>query len=223
MKRTTRLLLTISLALALLSPLTAAGKDPERKVQGTTLTSTRDPALQITLPKAAQYVGGARWDLYDVADCELHVFVEADADKRVQRLYWVQFEGYLPNNTHSYDYPFTEKLTHAGREFDVSARFGPTNKPPRAGSDWERVRALITQAGYQLGPESMNVRLVDLLDEAKRQELMFIYAEDLATTGTSVEELNKPENKAKWEALKAALIERATQKIQLSDLASGTR
>ena len=222
MKSTTSWILAISLALALLSP-AAAGKDPERKVQGTTLTSTSEPALQITLPKGAHYLGAARWNLYDVADCELHVFVEADAQKRVQRLYWVQFEAYLPDNTHSYDYPFTEKLTHAGREFDVSASSGPTNKPPKPGSDWERVRALIDQAGYHLGAEQMNVRLVDLLDDAKRQELMFIYAEDLAPTGTTVEELKKPESKAKWEAMKSALIQRATGKIQLSDLPPRTR
>ena len=69
----------------------------------------------------------------------------------------------------------------------------------------------------------MNVRLVDLLDDAKRQELMFIYAEELAPTGSTVEELKRPEAKAKWDALKSTLIERATQKIQLADLPSGTR
>jgi hypothetical protein len=202
-------------ALLLLGSIAAADKAPERKVHGTTITSKHDPAVKIRLPKAAHYIGGDRWDLYGVADAEIHVFVEATG-KRIQRMYWVQFEAYLPDNTHSYDYPFTEKLTHGGREFDVSANFGLTNNTPRAGSDGERMRALVKQAGFEIPPERMSVRLVHLVDDAKRKELMIIYAEDLAMSGTTVEELGKPENKAKWEGLKAALIERAKERIKLT-------
>jgi hypothetical protein len=32
-------------------------------------------------------VDANRWIFYDLADCELHVFVEADANKIVQRFY----------------------------------------------------------------------------------------------------------------------------------------
>lgn len=193
----------------------AGEKTPERKVEGTTITSRHDPAIRITLPAAAQYVGAHRWDLYNVADAEVHVFVEADARKRVQRLYWVQFEAYLPDNTHSYDYPFKEQLTHADLLFDVNASFGPTNRPSKPGSDREQVMALLTKAGYQIGAESMNLRLVHLPDAAKRTELMFIYAEDLAASGFTAEELRKPENEAQWRELKAGLIARALERIQL--------
>ena len=64
--------------------------------------------MRITVPNSVQYVSAARWDLNDIADAELHVFVDADAQKRVQRLYWIQFEAYLPSNTHRYNYKFTE-------------------------------------------------------------------------------------------------------------------
>jgi hypothetical protein len=47
------------------------------------------------LPQSLHYAAD-RWVLYDIADCELHDFVDADAQKNVQRLYWVQFEGYIP-------------------------------------------------------------------------------------------------------------------------------
>src|SRR5215467_8101544 len=69
---------------------------PERKVESNTILSERDPQVCIQLPKPAQYVGADRWELYGVADCEVHAFVESDAQKNVQRLYWIQFEGYLP-------------------------------------------------------------------------------------------------------------------------------
>lgn len=210
-------ILSAALALALPANGIAAERAPERLVHGSTITSRHDPAITIRLPKAARYAGAARWDLYDVCDAEIHVFVEADEQKQVQRLYWVQFEGYLPNNIYRYDYPFTEKTTHGGRGFDVSTSYGASNKPVRAGSDFERVRALVSSAGYHLPPETMSVRLVNMLDDSKRKELMFIYSEDLALSGTTVEGLDQPQGKARWEALKAGLVERAKERIRLKD------
>jgi len=91
-------------------------------------------------------------------------------------------------------------------------RTAGSSKP---GSDRERVLQLVAQAGYTMPAETMSVRLVNLLDESKRQELMFIYTEDLALSGTSVAELQAGGGEAKWQGLQAGLIERATQKIQV--------
>jgi hypothetical protein len=53
---------------------------PERRVTGNRLISNSDPAITIEVPASARYLGAERWDLYGVADCELHLFVEADED-----------------------------------------------------------------------------------------------------------------------------------------------
>src|SRR3989442_1483645 len=74
----------------------AAAPAPKRKVEKNVIISERDPKVRIKLPKSIRYVGADRWELYGIADCELHAFVEADTQQNVQRLYWVQFEGYLP-------------------------------------------------------------------------------------------------------------------------------
>jgi len=187
---------------------------PERTVEGTTITSTRDPAIIIKLPAEAQYLGADRWELYTACDAELHVFVEAGPDKRVRRLYWIQFEQYLPKNAYTYDYTFEEKLTHDGLEFDVPAYFRKTKGKTRPGSDREHVLAILAKHGYALPPETMSVRLVNLLDDSRRKELMFIYSEDLAASGTSVKELKRAGD-AKWAAMKQALIGRAQERIRL--------
>lgn len=209
----TRIALGLSLAFLALGAASAADKAPERLVQGNIVTSAHDPAIRITVPKSAQYVGSSRWDLYGVADAEIQVFVEADAQKLVQRLYWIQFEAYLPSNTHTYKYPFTEKLTHGGLEFDVRARFGPTNEPPKPGSDLEHVMALLKERGFIAPADMMNVRLVNMVDDTNRKELMFIYAEDLAPTGSTFPELMAESGKARWEKLKPELIKRALENI----------
>ena len=41
------------------------------------------------------------------------------------------------------------------------------------------IRKLIASRGYKMPANAMYVRLVHLLDEAKRKELMIIYGEDL--------------------------------------------
>jgi hypothetical protein len=76
--------------------LAAQNQAPERRVEGNTITSEHDPKLRIRLPESVDYVGAARWVLYGIADCELHAFVDVDRQKNVQRLYWVQFEQYIP-------------------------------------------------------------------------------------------------------------------------------
>jgi hypothetical protein len=209
--------INLALCATLLSCLASAQvAAPERQVSGNRLISKSDPAVVIEVPKAAKYLGAERWNLYDVADCELHLFVEVDDDKQVERLYWIQFEGYLPTNTHSYDYSKDDSVTFAGRTFHKRTYVGPTNNTPRAGGDGERVRQMLARAGYRLAPEVMNVRLVHLLDDTKRKELMFIYGENLALSGHTVAQLKDGETYLPgWAPVEKGLVDRAMKRIEV--------
>src|SRR5215471_20230608 len=117
------------LAVAVCSFLLLQSSAPDRKVSGSSISSAHDPNVQIHLPESAKYVGADRWILYDLADCELHAFVEADDAKGVQRLYWIQFEGYLPSRpdlAHTYDSPRHTRI--GGYDFFVDTW-------PRAGDE----------------------------------------------------------------------------------------
>lgn len=204
-------------ALLLLRLQTAHAGPPEREVAGNKVISRSDPAVIIQMPDAARYLGAERWDLYGIADCELHLFVEADHHKQVKRLYWIQFEAYLPDNSHTYDYSGDEPVTFAGLPFRQRTHVGTTDNTPRAGSDGERVRQMLARAGYRLAPEVMNVRLVHLLDEARRKELMFIYGEDLAQSGKSVADLKDGDAlRPEWKEVEKGLTDRAMTRIKLT-------
>jgi hypothetical protein len=194
----------------------AESASPERQVSGNAIRSDRDPAVRIELPASARHVGAHRWTLYDVADCELHVFVEADESKRVQRLYWIQFEGYVPSRPElKYDYSENATTDFAGRPFFVNASAGEPNRKPRAGSDLEQVQQLIRANGYTLPDHSINVRLVNLFD-GDRKELMIIYAEDLRPTGFTSADLNAGGRAEKERhAIERKLIENARARITL--------
>ena len=188
---------------------------PERKVKSNMVVSERDPRIQIKVPKTARYVGADRWDLYEIADCEIHLFVEADKQKNVKSYYWIQFESYLPTKPeYSYNYKNGQSMTIAGLDFNVRARFGASSDQPKAGSDLEHVLRLMTTKGYKLPADIMNVRLVHLLDESKRKELMIIYGEDMAPTGfTTAKLIADGKIRPEWTAIESDLIIRAKQKI----------
>jgi hypothetical protein len=194
---------------------------PGRTVRRNVITSKRDPSVRIILPEDVHYLGADRWVLYGIADCELHAFVEADAqnigaqNNNVHQLYWVQFEQYLPAKPdlhHTYD-----SLRHVqigGMDFYVDTWVRPSTAPIDPGSDREHIETLVRQKGYVMPAGMMYVRLVHLLDEQKRKELMIIYGEDLASTGFSAAELGE-EGKAHdhWAKIAKGLIERAEHKI----------
>src|ERR1041385_2100696 len=75
-----------------------------RHVHGQVLVSGSGPAIQITFGPRFKYVGAQRFTLYGVAEAEQHFFVQAGADGRIERFFWLQFEHYLPGNNHHYDY-----------------------------------------------------------------------------------------------------------------------
>ena len=197
-----------------------AGDDkPTRVFKGGVLTSKQQPAVRLRVDKAFKYVGAQSFILYDVARAEQHFFVDADPQGRVRRLYWVQFEGYLPSNAHSYKYQSTKTVNVGGLEFiaDAQAR-NIAAAQPRPGSDGARAREFLSAKGYRFASDELLwQRLVHLTDETKRHELMVIYMEDLGGTGLTAADL-APGGKsaARWEELSKGLLERATKGLKIS-------
>ena len=210
-------------SLALTSILVCAQPDnaaKPRTVRGQVLTSPAMPAVSMKFDKAFKYAGTQSFVLYNVANAEQHFFVDADKQGRIRRLYWVQFEGYLPNNTHSYRYQATKTVNIGGLDFiaDAYARNRKAN-PSRPDSDGSRAQAFLESKGYHIGDELLSQRLVHLIDEAKRDELMVIYLEDLSTFGLTAADLAAGgKAAAKWGDISQELLDRAVKSMQISKL-----
>lgn len=215
MRRTGRrivLLFPFLLAVAL-----GQAKTPERVVKGNVLTSDRDPKVKVEVPKSAKYLGADRWTLYDVADCELHGYVETEGNN-VMRLYWIQFEGYIPEKPdlhHTYDSPRHAQI--GGMDFYVDTWPRANGAEIRAGSDREHIEKLVKEKGFKM-PEGMAyVRLVHLLDPEKRKELMIIYGEALPS-GVSADDLDEKgkDRDTKWPQIEQQVTKGAQQRIKIS-------
>lgn len=208
--RTSKSVATALISSVLVPICLAAGEMPQRTVQGNTVVSSRDPSVRIEVPASAAYVGSERWLLEAYADdIELHAFVEVAADKRVKRIYWVQFEAYLPSRPelqHTYD--SVRHATLGGLDFLVDTWVERTDAREEPDSDGAHLKARLRLAGYSL-PESMvSVRLVHLMDDS-RKELMLIYSEDAAMTGiTPGVPGTGGKRQGRWLALQPELIQR---------------
>ena len=190
-----------------------------RTVKGQVITSAELPAVRLEFDKGFKYAGGHDFILYDVARAEQHFFVDADNQGRIKRLYWVQFEGYLPTNTHTYRYKVTKSVNIGGLDFiaDAYARNIKAN-PGRPDSDGSRARAFLESKGYRWSSdEVLSQRLVHLVDEAKRNELMIIYLEDLSAMGLTAADLAAGGSAAaRWDEISTRLLERAVKGMKIS-------
>ncbi|MCI0352386.1 MAG: hypothetical protein L0Z53_23460 [Acidobacteriales bacterium] len=174
--------LAMCLAMSVAAAQTGTDSSPkplERQVHGNTLTSHSNPALTITFSEEYKYVGGQRWDLYGLADAEQHLFVKPGPDKTIKSLYWVQFESFLPNNQHRYNYPPDHTTKIGDMEFIYDTRvygdYSSLNRKPS--SDGAYAQALLENHGYRFLKAAIRTRMIYLPTPDKRSELMIIYAE----------------------------------------------
>ena len=199
----------------------AGGLDqkPVRSVKGRVLTSTAMPAVRLKFDNDFKYAGSQSFILYDVANAEQHFFVDADKQGRVKRFYWVQFEGYLPTNTHAYQYKADKTVNIGGLEFiaDAYARNIKAN-PGRPDSDGARARAFLESKGYKMASDDVLMqRLVYMVDEAKRNELMIIYLEDLSAMNlVAADFAENGRAAARWNEVSQALLERTMKGMEIS-------
>ena len=98
------------------------------------------------------------------------------------RFYWVQFEHYLPTNSHTYNYRPDRTTDIGGLQFiyDVASMsdYRAAIRDPR--SDGAAVAALMAKHNITFPPRLARVRMVHLPSADRRSELMIIYGEALS-------------------------------------------
>lgn len=175
--------------LALGSALQAQGAPPLRAVHGDTLISPADPSARFIILAPFRSAGGQMIDIQEVAGAEQEFFLDAGPDSTIRRFYWIQFEQYHPDNTHTYDLrwaPFTPitigRVAFVG---DVRVRDHYFTMDQRPGSDSKAGAEFLRAKGFKLGGTFVVLRLFHLPDAAKRHELMILYGEAVADSASS--------------------------------------
>jgi hypothetical protein len=189
----------------------------QRTGQDTVLHSDHLPAIDIQIDPGFRYVGSTSFILYDICRVEQHHFVVPDAERRVLRQLWFQFEGYLDNNRHTYDYSGLEPLSLNGFPFRHDAY--PINieqvYEARPTSDYAHVVDFLQEKGYLLTGDMMAHRMFRL-DASLRNELMIIYWEVLDATGYRLSDIAEGgPAAAEWAGLSQVLQERSLSSFKI--------
>jgi len=196
----------------------SAGLRNLRVAKGNTLVSDSLPKVKLKFGKDFKYAGGQTFILYGIARAEQHFYVDADKDGRISRFYWVQFEGYLPENTHKYNYSGSQKIvTIDGLEFFADAwRRKYIPEEIRPGGDRGNAVELLKSKGYTFkSDEFIMQRLVHLTDASNRNELMVIYQEFLPAGTTAADLEPGGKDAAKWPQVSEDLLARARQNMKI--------
>lgn len=200
----------VALVLMLAAPCMAA---PSKRGAGpNSVISDHDPAVSIRLPASAHYLGTDRFLLHDSKmgdfdDCELFAFADTGYGRIAKKLYWVQFESYLPSHPglhHQYDSP--RHATLGGLDFYVDTWISAADSGQTPGSDGEHFNALLHKRGVER-PDMAWVRLVHLTDASRRKELMIIYGEAVPGGMTA--------KSPAWPAFEQLLIQRAEKAVAI--------
>lgn len=168
--------------------------DQPRYVKNRVLTSTALPPVRLKFDKALKYAGSQNFTLYGRAQAEQFYFVEADGQQRIKRMFIVQFEGFLPSNNQTYNYPATKTVNLGGQNYIVDASMTPDvaavlKKNPE--TDAAQAASFLERKGFGVGRDVLFQRFIRVVDEAKRNEFILIYIEDLSGTGLTAADLSK--------------------------------
>lgn len=239
LKRTLLVFLSIILIISCSSP-SSEEYDSFLEFQGelvnVALISSSFPEGSISFDSSIQYIGSKSFILYKVARCEIHLFAELDSLGGYERLYWIQYEGYLPGKLLpfpanlkpgglTYDYiddPYRESI--AGKEFYIKTgnfkiEFSEAElngKSDEDDSDFLNVARLLNQKGININSEVLSVRMVHL-NEDKSDELMIIYYESLGNDDHRVKTLEgQGKTSPQWDFISNDLISRAKAGITLT-------
>ena len=202
----------------------------ERLVGANVLISNELPEVTIKVEEEFDYVGNfdfeiiASSDEYDknllgkaVAAGERFVFVKADANQVVDKLFIVQFEGFLPHLDYTYNYNFDKAEQIGNNKYRHNTWFYNSKKLAEQSPQGEgaKTRAFLEEKGFVLEDEWMMSRFVGLASENRKNEIIIYHLEMLKkTTGYSLEEYENLAKK-KAEKIRNALVKRSRMSFSI--------
>ena len=192
----------------------------QRTVEKNVLTSSDLPPIRIKVADKFDYVGKFDFTLRDIAYGERHVFVDAD-DKHIKRLFIFQFEGFLPDNDHTYNYDFSNAETIGDFKYrqNTWAYSNQDSAESNPGGEGTLTAEFLRNKGYQLEDELMMSRFVMVPDDARRHEMILFYLENASNTGLSIDQFYDAtdEPTPEWVAISEDLTASSRQAFSIED------
>ena len=160
---------------------------PERSVKDNVLYSAALPEISIKVSDEFEYLGKFDFILKNIAYGERYVFADINENK-VERLFIFQFEGFLPDNNHTYNYNFSNAEVMQGHRFrqNTWAYSNEQSAQSAPGGEGALTAAFLKEKGLSLEDELMMSRFLTVPDVERRNELILFYLENASPTGHAI-------------------------------------
>jgi hypothetical protein len=151
-----------------------------RKVKKQILTSTGSPEIRLKFDKKFKFAGSNEFVLYGRANAEQYFFVESE-NKKIKRLYMLQFERFLPGAEGTYNYDEPQSLKIEGLDYIANIESVPNVEAALKAvpdSDIAKAAAFLQGKGFKLMNSLIYQRFVRVVSADKRREFIILYVED---------------------------------------------
>ena len=203
-----------------------------RYVKDNTLISHELPKIEIKVDSEFKFVGKfdfeiiANSDEYSenmqgkpVAAGERYVFASTDNNRSVNKLFIVQFEGFLPENDLIYNYNFDKANFIGENKYRHNTWFYDSKKQALENplNEGAKTRAFLEEKGFLLEDQFMMSRYVGLASEDRKNEIIIFYHEMLKkTTGYSLEEYENSLSDEETKSILNLFFERAQKSFNIT-------
>ena len=206
---------------ALIAFAVGASNSQTRTVEKQTLISTELPKIAITVDPAFKYIGKFDFVLKEIAKGERYVFVDADRGKKIKRLFIAQFEGFIPGNSHTYNYRFDNAELMAGHKFrqNTFAYSNLESERDAPAAEAALTAKFLRDRGYKLEDELMMSRFLTVPDAERRNELILFYLENASTTGKNIADFYADDEETTvWKNISVGLTARSREAFKVSSI-----
>lgn len=168
------------------------GTSPSRYVEQNILVSDTLPDIKIKVAEEFNYAGSFYFEIIAaseeypdsirgkaVAAGDRFVFTKADKNKKLEKLFIVQLEGFLLSNDFIYNYRFDQAEQIGGRKYRHNTWFYNNRQLSLENPNNEGAKTLrfLEDKGYKLEDEFMMSRFVGLASEDRKHEIIIFYIE----------------------------------------------
>jgi hypothetical protein len=177
--------LSCFIALAFWAAEPANNQDQPSRVEHNTFISTDNPEIRVSVDRKFKYVGALPFTIDDVARGYRYVFVQANPEKHIRRMFIVQQEGFLPSSNDTYKYQITNPAKLGGLDYQHSVIMDDNDARIREepGKEADVTQRFLTLRGYLLEPEVIMSRFARPADPQHKREIIFFCYESLSSYG----------------------------------------
>jgi len=174
-------------------------QDQLSRVENNTFISPENPGIRVSVDRKFKYIGSLPFTIETVASGNRYIFVQANPEKHIQRMFIIQQEGILPSSDEIYRYKITApaKLGSFDYRHSVMLYDNDANIREEPGKEADVTQRFLTAHEYLLEPELIMSRFARPADLDRKHEIIFFCYENLSSYGHKLadfrEGLDSPE------------------------------